>query len=193
MEFLENFVKNLDVTNFIIVIFVTIILTLSCANYFKIGTFALKKNKKENLEDISKNEQGEHSDQSDQSECDCSVMPVQQDCDCSAQQPAQQPVKQVQQPKSTLSFYYAEGCGYCTKFKPEWFKIKNTVANSELATVCDTIENDCAKNPAGCKNDSKYIQGFPTVLLTKGDGSKIVYTDYPRTHNSVLKFLQENM
>ncbi len=195
MEFLENFVKNLDVINFIIIIIVTIVLTLFSANYFKICGCDLK-SKTENLELI------DMSSINNQSNCNCDEpvkiarQTAQEIC---ATQIAQisQPVKSTQPKQSNppykLSFYYSNRCGYCKIFKPEWQKIKSTVTNSELNNVIQLVENDCEQNPSGCQADSQYIEGMPTILLTKSNGQKVKYNDYPRTHDSVLKFLQQNM
>ena len=197
MELLENFVNNLDTANFIIVIILTIVLTLLCANYFKLCTFT-EKQKQENFDFASIDSKEINS------LCECDERPIIQiqQCDCDEtakvdkilQPPKKTVVKQVKPNQSyKLSFYYSNGCGYCKIFKPEWEKIQTTVSTSDLNNVLILESNDCQQNPDGCKADQQYIDGFPTILLTKPCGTKVKYTDYPRTHESVLKFLEKNM
>lgn len=191
MENLNNFVKNLNVTNFIITIFFTIVFTLLLSNYFKICTFKCETNKNlKYLQDIQK--------------CDCDSNIEQNSTNNPQAEPTPDNTKettdnvenfQVKIPTkvSKLSFYYMNGCGYCKVFKPEWEKIKKTISNSGLKNFIVLEENNCYENPDGCKKNSEYISGFPTILLTKYDGSKVVYNDYPRTHDSVFSFLKKNM
>lgn len=191
MELLENFVKNLDATNFIIVIILTIVLTILCANYFKLCTFT-EQPKKENFDIALVNQLNE------QNCCQAQAALIQQ-CDCDIKNSQQQPQRVIpaknenKKKQFKLSFYYSEGCGYCKMFKPEWAKLKETVSHSELNNILALDENDCNQNPEGCQANQQYIDGYPTVLLTKPCGTKVKYTDYPRTHDSVLKFLENNM
>lgn len=185
METLENFVKTLDVFKFAIVIIVTIVVTLLFANYFKICNIFAKSFKSQQQEcDCSQHDQLLEKQESEQFANNLT------DTDSSQKKIPNLPVHK-QKPK--LSFYYSEGCGYCKIFKPEWEKIKHTVANTKLSNILELEENDCRKNPSGCAENGNYIRGFPTVLLTKSDNTKVLYTDYPRTHDSVFKFLKENM
>lgn len=176
MDSLENFVKSIDSSSFLIIIIVVIVLTLLCANYKNYVNNGSKC--KENLESISKIQLSDCMEYS-QSVKHEPIQPV-------------QPVQPVQK-KTKLSFYHMDGCGYCQIFKPEWENLKNTAASTELQNVLELEENNCRQNPAECIANSEYIKGFPTIILTNIDGTKVIYNDYPRTHNSVLNFIKENM
>lgn len=241
MEILENFIKTLDVTNFIIVIIITVLLTLLFSHYFNNNSYFNSNITNENFDYISTPTSTSTSVPTSvpapsdfnmykynkinepivvsksiafvkpmigHIESVAPVKPNQKAVSSPLNTPSPLPdTKAVESQKaskalkasklsklSKLSYYYMNGCTFCKQFKPEWEQLKRTVASTPLNNIIELYENDCNENPAGCSSDDrKYINGFPTVLLEKIDGSKVVYTDFPRTHNSVLKFLEENL
>jgi len=106
-------------------------------------------------------------------------------------QPIQnEPMKNTE--KSQIVLYYATWCGHCKKFAPEWEKVKNDVTNSDLNNVIMCVEYDCDLSRQICSNSK--IQGFPSLILYKKDGTKVNYPDtQPRTHDLVMKFINQNM
>lgn len=178
MDFLENFVKNLDVLNFVVIIISTIVLTLLFAHYSKICTFSKKQ---ENLVGSS------YDDNSD-CNCDVPVQIVKKECDLKINK-----LTNHKSEKYKLNFYYANGCGHCTSFKPEWEKIKNTVNSSNLSNNLELNAVDYIANPESAGSNSELIKGFPTIILNTPNGEAIIYNDYPRTHNSVMNFLKKSM
>lgn len=87
-----------------------------------------------------------------------------------------------------LKLFYATWCGYSKQFFPVWEQIKQHVSNNpELQTHCE--QYDCDKDNNIC---SEYgIEGFPTVVLVKKDGSKIMYTG-ERSVSAVINFVKNN-
>ena len=180
MDNLKNFIQKLSVVDFFLIIFATIVLTILLSNYFKICSFKCKNNEglqsiESGSKKISNDIEWEKSDDhiSDHMSDDYIITTL--------------------DGKPSLAFYYMNGCGYCNLFKPEWEKLKTTIENSELKNILILKANNCSENPKGYQSDVDYVVGFPTVLLTKSDGSKVLYEDYPRTHDSVLLFLKNNM
>lgn len=92
--------------------------------------------------------------------------------------------------KAVLTFYYADWCGHCQKFKPEWNKLKQYLETSDLNNSL-ILEEISSENQKRCADAG--IKGFPVIILQKSDGSVIQYSAYPRTFESVMKFLQSNM
>lgn len=198
MEFLNNFIKKLDVTNFIITILFTIVFTLLLSNYLKICSFRCECNKNlkqmQNIQECDCNDNIKQNLVSSPTNNLNSVLIPDNTKETKIVTENMENVEVVIPNKiSKLSFYYMNGCGYCKIFKPEWEKIKETISNSDLRNIIVLEENNCHENPMGCKENSEYIVGFPTILLTKSDGSKVLYNDYPRTHDSVFSFLKNNM
>lgn len=173
MDNIKKIIENPNITNFFIIITIIIVITIiiSLTNNYS----ECKKN--ENLELISEIHNDNDSTYADSNDNTNNI----------------DTNDKTNKENQILSFYYMNGCGYCNIFKSEWEKIKNTIRNTDLINILTLKENNCAENPSGCLADGDYIKGFPTILLTKNDGSKILYNDYPRTHDSVLLFLKNNM
>jgi len=94
--------------------------------------------------------------------------------------------------KSQIVLYYATWCGHCKKFAPEWEKVKNDVTNSNLNNTITCVEYDCDKSQQICSNSG--VRGFPSLILYKNDGTKVNYPDtQPRTHDLVMKFINQNV
>tara|TARA_B100000989_G_scaffold272040_1_gene229212 strand:+ start:328 stop:747 length:420 start_codon:yes stop_codon:yes gene_type:complete len=60
-----------------------------------------------------------------------------------------------------LTYYYMEGCGHCNNFNPIWDEFTSGYSGPPEVTF-EKIES---------KNAPSSVKGFPTVVLTKADGS----------------------
>jgi len=79
---------------------------------------------------------------------------------------------------SEISLYYADWCGHCKTFKPEWEALKTTL--DDMGVSHKEYESDA--NPK--EVEAKGIKGFPTILIKK-DKKEYVYTG-PREAPSIL-------
>lgn len=75
--------------------------------------------------------------------------------------------------------YYAEWCGYCQSFKPEWEKLKTEMGNN---IVFEEYEADT--DPDKIPQD---ISGYPTIRITK-DGKEENYKG-KRTAKDIQDYL----
>ena len=60
-----------------------------------------------------------------------------------------------------LTYYYMEGCGHCKNFNPIWDEFTSDYKGPPTITF-EKIES---------KNAPSSVKGFPTIILTKSDGS----------------------
>jgi thiol-disulfide isomerase/thioredoxin len=87
-----------------------------------------------------------------------------------------------------LILYYAMWCGYSKQFLPVWEKIKAEVnSKQELNVSCEQYE--CDEQREIC--NVEQIDGFPSMILVKSDGTKIPYKNQ-RSVEAVLSFLNTN-
>ena len=84
--------------------------------------------------------------------------------------------------KPNLTYYYMEQCRHCKRFTPLWDMFSQKYSNNNL---------NCNKIEANEKDPSVEIEGYPTVILTKPDGTKIEFTG-DRNENGLINFLKEN-
>lgn len=62
-----------------------------------------------------------------------------------------------------VSLYYANWCGHCKRFKPEWDKIKTELTKRNISYAeFEEGENSNEIRKAG-------ITGYPTIMITKGN------------------------
>ena len=88
--------------------------------------------------------------------------------------------------EAKLYFFFAEWCGYCKKFKPEWEKLK---AESNLGVQLEEVDCSDSNNvPALAKEYN--VGGFPTLILVNG-GNKVTY-EGERTAEALVSFIKEN-
>lgn len=88
--------------------------------------------------------------------------------------------------EAKLYFFFAEWCGYCKKFKPEWEKLK---AESNLGVQLEEVDCSDSNNvPALAKEYN--VGGFPTLILVNGS-NKVTY-DGERTAEALVSFIKEN-
>jgi thioredoxin-related protein len=160
-EFIDNWGLQI-----IILIIIVIVATLCVSNYFGICKMQQKENSYNYANDI------------------ISVQKTETDV-------IENDIISVQKTeKAILTFYYADWCGHCQKFKPEWEKLKNYLKTSDLNNSL-ILEEISSENQKRC-TDAK-IKGFPAIILQKSNGSIVQYSEYPRTFESVMNFLQSNM
>ena len=83
---------------------------------------------------------------------------------------------------STLTYYHMNGCGHCQNFTPIW---DNFVNNNNFPNVNFT------KVEASSGNVPASVNGFPTIILTKADGSEVEFNN-DRTVDGLNSFLSSN-
>lgn len=86
--------------------------------------------------------------------------------------------------EAKLYFFYADWCGYCKKFKPEWEKLK---AESNLGVKLEEV--DCS-NEAPALAKEYNVGGFPTIILVNGS-NKVTY-EGQRTADALVSFIKNN-
>jgi hypothetical protein len=85
-----------------------------------------------------------------------------------------------------LVLYYAMWCGYSRQFLPIWEQVKSVISNtSDLNTTCE--QYDCEAQKQSCQG----INGFPSIILIKPDGTKIQYQN-ERSPEAILAFVNAN-
>jgi len=85
--------------------------------------------------------------------------------------------------------YYATWCGYSIKFLPEWEKFENHMKQNMPTIKVTRMRCEDGLEPQ-CKQ--KGVQGYPTVIFYKKDGSSIpfdVETAEERNFNNLQKFI----
>ena len=75
----------------------------------------------------------------------------------------------------------ASWCGHCKTFKPTLNTFKKNNPNIEVVIHEDDKE----------KNQEYNVEGFPTILLEKADGSRIPFNG-PRSEQGLLDFYNNN-
>lgn len=84
-----------------------------------------------------------------------------------------------------LVLYYATWCGYSMQFMPIWENIKQALETSNTSVICE--QHKCDNNSQICSSEN--IEGFPTLMLIKSNGSKIIYNG-PRSVDAVVSFVK---
>jgi len=85
-----------------------------------------------------------------------------------------------------LYFFYADWCGYCRKFKPEWAKLK---AEPNLGVQLEEVDCSDSNNvPALAKEYN--VKGFPTLILVHSS-NKVTY-EGERSANAIISFIKDN-
>lgn len=81
--------------------------------------------------------------------------------------------------ETILYLFKAEWCGHCRAFKETWELLKKKNEKKIKYMTVDSEEKD--------KLEKWKIQGFPTLILTKG--AKAIEYVGPRDYNSILEFI----
>jgi thiol-disulfide isomerase/thioredoxin len=82
-------------------------------------------------------------------------------------------------------FVFADWCGHCTKFKPEWKKFEKMCASHGIE--CEALNVDDSSNTEFIKNNE--VNSFPTIIVFKSAKEKKLY-DGPRTSTDLMEFVQ---
>lgn len=80
--------------------------------------------------------------------------------------------------------YYAEWCGHCQRFKPEWAKLKDELEKKGMKWAEYESEKD------GQKMEEENIEGFPTIIILM-NGKKNEYNGQ-RTSSDIMNFINGN-
>jgi len=81
-----------------------------------------------------------------------------------------------------IIFVYADWCGHCNAFKPEWSKFEEWA--NENGVKSKKVEGD--KEQALC--EKHQIQGFPTILKLNSNGDKVSEYMGERNSNGLIQF-----
>lgn len=95
--------------------------------------------------------------------------------------------------KDALVFFYADWCGHCQSFKPEWEKLEKEVEKNENTTI-ELVKVNCgdAENPSHKKIMKDFsVQGYPTIKKIDGAGNAVEYKG-ERKVEPIMKFLETN-
>ena len=85
-------------------------------------------------------------------------------------------------------WYYADWCGHCTDFEPEWEKYKhlcNKKLNINTAKVNNDIIDKLSYNPE--------ISSFPTIEFHNNGKRYSEFIDRKRTSDELINFTKENL
>lgn len=82
-------------------------------------------------------------------------------------------------------FIYADWCGHCTRFKPEWKKFEEASAQNNVKAFALNVDD--ASNTAFIEMNK--VSSFPTVIVAKGSGEKVKY-DGERTVEDLMAFVK---
>lgn len=97
------------------------------------------------------------------------------------------------QAAKVVRLYYANWCGYCTRFKPEWEKLKAQFANDGTWIVFEQYEHGAdAARVSAARVDNRNVAAFPTVSI--GDAPNGSETQIPGALNaeSIATFLLQS-
>lgn len=81
--------------------------------------------------------------------------------------------------KTTVEYFYMNGCSWCSKFMPEWEKFEAVAPTVGVKAT----KTEASENPE--KVSALGIKGFPTVIITK-DGKSNEYNG-ARTSKALLE------
>ena len=98
--------------------------------------------------------------------------------------------KSVKSDKSKIILMWAEWCGHCINFKPEFDKCRQEVAGSDLKDKVEVLDFNEKDYP---KKLSEYGgQGFPTVVFEDSEGKFDSY-EGPRTSEALIAFINTKL
>ena len=87
-----------------------------------------------------------------------------------------------------IIFMYADWCGHCQQFKPEWEAFEGWCKNNGV--TCKAINGGDESN--GPLIQKYGIEGFPTVIKCDKNGNKIKEHLGERNINALIEFVSEN-
>ena len=128
-------------------------------------------------------------------------------CDCAIPQKQQNVLVQKEKKKKTkktkklekkqdkhkLCLYYADWCGHCQNFLPEWQKLKSKIVSSDLNKKIDIVEHNCETDKNICSKAN--VRGYPTVILHKNNGNDIINVPYEgaRETEAIIEFISKEV
>jgi thiol-disulfide isomerase/thioredoxin len=87
-----------------------------------------------------------------------------------------------------IFFYYANWCGHCNSFKPEWKKIKDQI-DGLADPLISYAEYEDGANPKIMENEG--IRGYPTIKMKFGN--KTMEYNGPRNAESIMGVLRNTV
>lgn len=95
---------------------------------------------------------------------------------------------QVTPDKKTLVLFYADWCGHCKKFMPEWDnEVTPEITPMGIQVIRVNVGGESAEEEA-LKNEYK-VKGFPTIVFIK-NGTPVEYNG-PRQTAEIKKFCSQ--
>ncbi len=90
----------------------------------------------------------------------------------------------IKGPGNVIVLYYADWCGHCVRFKPEWAKFKSEMARKHpnLCTVAEVEQSHLSNVPAA------QVQGYPTIKFYRPMGAPAKTANVPG-FNFIAKML----
>eukprot|EP01060_Flectonema_neradi_P012137 TRINITY_DN19030_c0_g1_i1.p1 TRINITY_DN19030_c0_g1~~TRINITY_DN19030_c0_g1_i1.p1 ORF type:complete len:283 (+),score=75.19 TRINITY_DN19030_c0_g1_i1:66-851(+) len=85
--------------------------------------------------------------------------------------------------------FYAPWCGWCKKLVPTWTEMGKKLADNKDISVG---KFDATQDGSGPIAEKYGVQGFPTIILIKKDGSSVKFTG-SRTTEGFVSFLIEQL
>lgn len=86
----------------------------------------------------------------------------------------------------SIVYLYMDSCKYCKEFSPVWTDLLPDFKKMNITAI--KFSN---KDPSeDAKKYLSHAEGFPTLLLVRGEGDVVVYKG-DRTKSDILRFLQE--
>jgi len=90
--------------------------------------------------------------------------------------------EKVEKKNVTVQLFFAEWCGHCKSFKPEWENLKIDLEKNDMKWE----EYEADKNAS--KMEEENIKGFPTIRII-ASGGKHEYSG-PRTADAIMVFIK---
>ena len=84
--------------------------------------------------------------------------------------------------ENKLTFYHMNGCGHCDKFNPIWEEFTTNYSGTPPITF-EKVES---------ANAPSTVKGYPTVILTKKDGSTSEF-NADRTTGELQRFISDKI
>ena len=81
-----------------------------------------------------------------------------------------------------VELFYADWCGHCQRFKPEWAKLKKQLDSNNIGWGEYESQKDASRM------SKEGIEGFPTIKITK-NGKKEDYNG-ERTASAIMNYLK---
>ncbi len=124
--------------------------------------------------------------------CNCGIMPETME-NIGTSEEVEEVQHSTNQVNSTnnnkFTVYYTEWCGHSKNLMKEWNEnFIPTFEKSDLNGKVTIEKVDCEQNKDICKN----IQGYPTIILSKEDGTTFDYNG-ERTTDRMIDFIRRSL